>query len=513
MNSLLRVLCGAVFLIILLPVIPLRADEAGENVAVDISAKPAAEHTDANGSEEDHGGAAAGAAAHPSLGRDLWVVTVLPFAALLLCIAICPLFFAHWWEKNQNKGIIVAVLAIPLALILILAVDQGWLHDLLEKVKEYISFMILLGALYIISGGIYVKGSLNGTPLANTGILALGAVIASIVGTTGASVLLIRPLLRANKTRVNKAHIVVLFIFVVSNCGGLLTPLGDPPLFLGFLKGVPFEWTLQLWPQWLMVNLLLLITFNVWDQIAFAKEEKVRAGSQLEDVMKHEPIGVQGALNFIFLTGIVATIYFTGRLTKGDPRYWGISEAVMAVLGVAAYFTTAKVNRENNKFTFAPIIEVAVLFIGIFITMAPALQILNSWGQGERTVLGLAFGMSQPWHFFWASGALSSFLDNAPTYLTFAATASGMNGIPVDNSPYLAKLVEKAPKLLVAISCGSVFMGANTYIGNGPNFMVKAIAEENGVKMPSFAGYMAYSGLVLIPIFILVTLVFFVSWS
>ncbi|MCE9528023.1 MAG: sodium:proton antiporter, partial [Planctomycetales bacterium] len=329
-------------------------------------------------------------------------------------------------------------------------------------------------------------------------------------------VLLIRPLLRANKTRVNKAHIVVLFIFVVSNCGGLLTPLGDPPLFLGFLKGVPFEWTLRLWKQWALVNFLLLAIFNVWDQFVFDKEEKERAGSQLEEVMKHEPIGVQGGLNFVFLAGIVITIYLTGLLTKGDPKYWGISELVMAGLALAAYFTTAKKNRENNKFTFAPIIEVAVLFIGIFITMAPALQILNSWGKHERDVLGIAFGMNAPWQFFWASGALSSFLDNAPTYLTFAATASGMQGITVGDGPYLKELVEgakAAPQLLAAISCGSVFMGANTYIGNGPNFMVKAIAEENGVKMPSFFGYMAYSGMVLIPIFIVVTLIFFISWA
>ena len=470
--------------------------------------KPAAEHE-----EKNHAGRQAGAAPHVNLGRTLPVWTVLPFVALLLCIAIFPLANPHWWEHNTNKGIIVALLAIPLALVLVLAIEMAWMHDLFEKVKEYTSFMILLGALYIISGGIFVKGSLNGTPLANTGILALGAVIASIIGTTGASVLLIRPLLRANKTRVNKAHIVVLFIFIVSNCGGLLTPLGDPPLFLGFLKGVPFEWTLRLWPQWLLVNSLLLVIFCIWDQLVFAREEKERAGSQLEEVMKHEPLGIQGALNFLFLAGIVVTIYLTGRFTKGDARYWGISELVMLVLALAAYFTTAKENRENNKFTFAPIIEVAVLFIGIFITMAPALQILNSWGKQERYVLGIAFGMSEPWQFFWASGALSSFLDNAPTYLTFAATASGMNGIPVDDTPYLAKLVDKAPEILAAISCGSVFMGANTYIGNGPNFMVKAIAEENGVKMPSFFGYMAYSGCVLIPIFIVVTLVFFVGWA
>jgi Na+/H+ antiporter NhaD/arsenite permease-like protein len=525
MTSLLRVLCGSCLVLFLLSSVALCAEEepAGakadsetiEKTAVEKESKPAAEHKD----EHEHAGAhgakgAAGAAVHPNLGQNLYVFTVLPFIALLGCIAICPLFFSHWWEHNKNKGIIVAALSVPLALYLILGVDQAWIHDLFEKIKEYISFMILLGALYIISGGIFVKGSLNGTPLANTCILALGAVIASIIGTTGASVLLIRPLLRANRTRVNKAHIVVLFIFVVSNCGGLLTPLGDPPLFLGFLKGVPFEWTLRLWPQWALVNFLLLAIFNVWDQIVFAKEEKERAGSQLEEVMKHEPIGVQGGLNFLFLTGIVATIYLSGRFSAP----WGISEAAMALLALAAYFTTAKENRENNKFTFAPIIEVAVLFIGIFITMAPALQILNSWGKHERGVLGLEFGMTEPWQFFWASGALSSFLDNAPTYLTFAATACGLKGVAVGDGPYLGEFLNLpaasgAVQLLAAVSCGSVFMGANTYIGNGPNFMVKAIAEENGVKMPSFFGYIAYSGMVLIPIFIVVTLIFFISWT
>lgn len=510
MNRLFLALCGLLFLY-LLPPLALLADEAAEKGAADAKVKSAAKDAGPKDHNPAHqaGGAddGTGAAAHQSLGQNLSVLTVLPFVALLGFIAICPLFFAHWWEKNQNKGIIVGLLSVPLALYLIFLVDVNWSHDLLEKIKEYISFMILLGALYIISGGIYVKGSLNGTPLANTCILALGAVIASIIGTTGASVLLIRPLLRANKSRQNKAHIVVLFIFIVSNCGGLLTPLGDPPLFLGFLKGVPFEWTLQLWPQWLLVNLLLLVIFNVWDQFALDKEEKERAGSQLEEVMKHEPIGIQGMLNFVFLAGIVATIFFSGQFSFR----WGVSELLMLVIAGLAYFTTPKENRENNKFTFAPIIEVAVLFIGIFITMAPALQILNSWGKDEREVFGFAFGMKDPMQFFWASGALSSFLDNAPTYLTFAATACGIEKIAVDDTPYLAQLVKAAPKLLAAVSCGSVFMGANTYIGNGPNFMVKAIAEENGVKMPSFFGYMAYSGCILIPIFIVVTLLFFRS--
>src|SRR4051812_28254385 len=279
------------------------------------------------------------------MGATLELWTVLPFVTLLLCIAILPLALPHWWEHNRNKAFIVGVLSAIVASYLIAFHGRHGLHELLDKLHEYASFIILLSALYIISGGIYVKGSLSGTPLANTGLLAIGAVLASIIGTTGASVLLIRPLLRANKSRVAKAHIVVFFIFVVSNCGGLLTPLGDPPLFLGFLKGVPFLWTLQLWPQWLTVNLALLFIFNIWDQYALDKEEKERAGSQLEEVMKHEPIGIQGMLNFVFLAGIVATIFLSGQYSFP----WGVSEGMMAILALAAYFTTAKENRENNK--------------------------------------------------------------------------------------------------------------------------------------------------------------------
>ena len=374
---------------------------------------------------------------------------------------------------------------------------------------------MLLGALYVISGGIYIGGSLSGTPLANTAMLALGGLLASFIGTTGASVLLVRPLLRANASRERKVHIVVFFIFIVSNCGGLLTPLGDPPLYLGFLKGVPFEWTLiHLWPQWLLVNGLLVVMFHVLDQIVLNIEERQRPGSQLEQVMQHEPVRIEGKFNFLLLLGVVATIYASGRgLGWGGKTWpWGVQEALMAGLAVVSYVVTPAANHQRNRFTFGPILEVAVLFLGIFITMAPALLILNAWGKGERLVLGIAFGLDRPWQFFWATGVLSSFLDNAPTYLTLAATACGLNGVNVEGSRYLAEFLQRggdAVALLTAISCGAVFMGANTYIGNGPNFMVKAIAEENGVKMPSFFGYMVYSGLILIPLFVLTTLIFF----
>jgi Na+/H+ antiporter NhaD/arsenite permease-like protein len=456
---------------------------------------------------DDHAG---DAAKHASLGAKLPLWTVIPFVALLLCIAILPLAQPHWWEHNRNKGIVAGVLAAIVAIYLLAVHPQHGLHELVDKLKEYASFIILLAALYVISGGIYIKGSLSGTPLANTILLAIGAMLASFIGTTGASVLLIRPLLRANRTRVAKAHIVVFFIFIVSNCGGLLTPLGDPPLFLGFLKGVPFLWTMQqLWREWLVVNLALLVIFHIYDEVVFAREERARHGSQLEEALKHESVGIEGALNFAFLGGIIVTIYCSGQFRWS----FGVQEGLMFGLAVLAYLTTSAANRLANKFTFGPIIEVAVLFIGIFITMAPALQILNAWGGDERDVLGWNFGMRHPWEFFWASGVLSSFLDNAPTYLTFAATAAGQQGIAVEDARYLEEYLTKggadAAALLAAVSCGAVFMGANTYIGNGPNFMVKAIAEENGVKMPSFFGYMAYSGAILIPLFIVVTLIFF----
>jgi Na+/H+ antiporter NhaD/arsenite permease-like protein len=454
--------------------------------------------------------------AEEDIGRALALWTVLPFVLLLLAIAVLPLVAGHWWEHNRNKALVAALLSLPIVLLLPLAYGAVGLHELQHKGMEYASFIVLLGSLFVITGGVYVGGSLAGTPLVNTGVLALGAVIASLVGTTGASVLLVRPLLRANAARERKVHIVVFFIFVVSNCGGLLTPLGDPPLFLGYLKGVPFEWTFQLWREWLLVNGALLLLFNFWDQRVLAAEERARPGAQLEEVQKHEPLRIEGGLNFLFLAGVVATIYCAGAGigTGGEPWPFGLQEGGMLALAAAAWLTTRRENRARNRFTWTPIVEVAVLFAGIFATMTPALLILNAWGQGQREVLGMSFGMREPWQFFWGSGLLSSFLDNAPTYLTFASTACGLEGVPLEGR-YLAQLLAHTeqsgigPHLLMAISCGSVFMGANTYIGNGPNFMVKAIAEEAGVRMPSFFGYMAYSGLILLPLFGIVTLAFF----
>ncbi len=439
------------------------------------------------------------------MGAALPLWTVLPFALLLLAIALLPLVAHRFWESNRNKGIVAAALAAPFALYLALAHGADGLDELRHAALDYLSFIILLGSLYVISGGIHLRGSLAGTAAANTAILGIGAVLANLIGTTGASMVLVRPLLRANEERHRRTHIVVFFIFVVSNCGGLLTPLGDPPLFLGFLKGVPFAWTLQLWKEWLLVNGLLLLIFNFYDQRVLTREE-AREPEMVRQVLEHEPLRLEGRHNLLYLAGIVLVIIGKGQGwgAGGGDWPWGVQEGLMLALAAAAYAATRSEIRGRNRFTFGPIVEVAVLFAGIFITMIAPLLILNARGR--------ELGLSEPWQFFWATGVLSSFLDNAPTYLTFAAAAAGRFGISVESGRYLGELLAQGPAaaaLLQAISCGAVFMGANTYIGNGPNFMVKAIAEESGVQMPSFFGYMAWSVGVLIPIFVVVTWVFF----
>jgi Na+/H+ antiporter NhaD/arsenite permease-like protein len=330
---------------------------------------------------------------------------------------------------------------------------------------------------------------------------------------------LIRPLLRANKIRQHKAHILIFFTFIVCNIGGLLTPLGDPPLFLGFLKGVPFTWTFRLWPQWLLANGILLALFYVYDNVIFRREDIATPGDLDEDVIKARvPIHVVGKRNFLFLAGVVAVIYLSGVTTEALNRALaargvtgefaqelcakGLQCLGMLLMAALSLKYTPKTYHKENSFAWGPIVEVAVLFAGIFLTMIPAIQLLN--------YLGPRLPVKEPWHFFWASGALSSFLDNTPTYITYAATAAGSKGIPAVGlylSEYLAR--PGAAEILAAISCGAVFMGANTYIGNAPNFMVKAIAEENKVKMPSFFGYMGYSLAILIPLFVLITLIFF----
>jgi Na+/H+ antiporter NhaD/arsenite permease-like protein len=437
--------------------------------------------------------------------HDVPLESLAPFAALLLAIALMPLAAPQFWENNRNKALVSLGLALPIALWLVLAHGSAGFDELAHRAMEFASFIVLLGALYVISGGIYLRGSFSGTPLVNTGLLAIGAVLASAIGTTGASVLLVRPLLRANQRRTRKTHLVVFFIFVVSNCGGLLTPLGDPPLFLGFLKGVPFEWTFRLWRGWLLVNGALLLIFNFWDQWALNRDEREGKEALLEVVQRHEPFGVLGARNLAPLAGIVAILLASGSGigTSGEPWPFGVSEIAMVALAVASWAITNREIHRVNHFTWHPIVEVTVLFAGIFVAMTPALLYLNQHAA--------SFGIETPMHFFWATGVLSSFLDNAPTYLSFAATACGLDGIPLEGrflATYLAAGGDN-PMILAAISTGAVFMGALTYIGNGPNFMVKAIAEHAGVPMPSFFGFMAYSFLVLLPLFVLASLVFF----
>lgn len=441
------------------------------------------------------------------LRQSLAPWTVIPFALMLGSIAIFPLAARHWWERNANKLIVAAVLSAPVLVTLLASYGAVGGFELFEKAREYVSFICLLGALFVISGGIYVQGSLDGTPALNTVLLGIGAVLASAVGTTGASMLLLRPLLSANEMRLRKAHVVVFFIFVVSNCGGLLTPLGDPPLFLGFLKGVPFEWTLsRLWPLWLAVNGILLAVFLAVDKVIFEREEVARPGSQREQVMEHAPLRVKGVFNLVLLGGVVFVVFASGRgLFHGGSTWpFGIQEGAMLLLAAASFVLTPRTIHAMNHFVFGPIIEVAVLFAGIFVTMTPALLLLN--------VHGARLGVTEPWHFFWATGALSSVLDNAPTYLTMSAAAAGMVGVPAEGR-FLAVVLTHArgDAILQAISAGAVLMGANTYIGNGPNFMVKAVAEHRGVRMPSFFGYMAYSGAILVPIFVALTFIFFRS--
>jgi Na+/H+ antiporter NhaD/arsenite permease-like protein len=401
----------------------------------------------------------------------------LPFVGLLLSIAVLPLAAPRFWESNLRKLGVCVLLGGPVLVLYARARPDALVH----VASDYVSFIVLLGGLFVISGGILLEGDLEATPRTNAAFLGCGALLASFVGTTGASMLLIRPLLQTNRERKHVAHTVVFFIFLVSNIGGCLTPLGDPPLFLGYLLGVPFTWTLRLLVPWLFTTGLVLGVYLLWDLRAHARE----ATTDLRrDSCEVRPLRVAGKENLVLLAGVVAAVAFLAAPAR---------EVVIVGLAWLSFVSTDSDRRKANRFTFHPILEVAALFAGIFVTMLPALDLLRARGS--------ELGIREPWQFFWATGALSSFLDNAPTYLTFLALAQGL-GLP-------AEVVGVPGSILGAISLGAVFMGANTYIGNGPNFMVRSIAEERGVKMPSFGGYMLYSGAVLLPIFVLVTAVFF----
>jgi Na+/H+ antiporter NhaD/arsenite permease-like protein len=444
------------------------------------------------------------------IGALLPLWSTIPFVGILLSIALFPLFAPRFWHRHFPK--FSAFWALMLALPFLYAYRGIAAHEIAHiYIVDYIPFIILLWALFVVSGGIYVKGSLRGSPAVNTALLLIGTLLASLIGTTGASMLLIRPVLRSNAWRRHKVHTLIFFIFLISNIGGALTPLGDPPLFLGFLHGVPFFWTMKLLPQMAFASLWLLIVYFVLDTFYYRSEQKTA-----KPLSAKEPLSIQGLHNFIYLAGIIGGVLFSGLVKLGEVNIFGIHQAVqniirdavLIIMGLLSLVTTKAAIRKANEFGWGPILEVAYLFAGIFMTIIPALAILKA---GERGALGfLVRSVDLPSHYFWVTGILSSFLDNAPTYLTFFSSALGKFYPGMPEPQAVARLIVEKIPYLEAISAGAVFMGANTYIGNAPNFMVKSIAEEAGVPMPSFFGYMfKYSIPFLIVPFILITFIFY----
>lgn len=472
-------------------------------------------------------------ASAPSVPSLSWVA---PFAALLLCIAILPLVHAahHWWEQNRNKLIVGLILG---GVVLGHYATRGFgttahdpfLVDVLGRLGvafeehaghhvsapggaaaavavgnaalEYVPFIVLLFSLYTICGGIVLRGDIPAHPITNTAFLAVGGLLASFVGTTGASMLLIRPLLQTNIERTRKAHTIIFFIFIVSNIGGCLLPIGDPPLFLGYLRGVPFLWTSCLWKEWAFMLAILLVLYFIWDVYEY-RREPARAVSR--DEAEIVPLELAGKINLLWLVGVVLAVGLLDPSkavpgTNFRPPHF-LREGLQLTFVALSWLTTPRGLREAARFNFTAIGEVACLFIGIFLTMQVPIEILNA--------RGAELGLTRPWQFFWATGALSSFLDNAPTYVVFFETANAMTHAAGAGIFQLLDGNFIRQDLLVAISLGAVFMGANTYIGNGPNFMVKSIAEQSGVRMPSFFGYMLYSGCILLPLFALVSWLF-----
>lgn len=457
------------------------------------------------------------------IGELLPIWSIIPFVGMLLSIAIIPLVKGEWWEKNQ----LWVALAWSFIFLIPFTVAFGiheTIYELMESiVLDYIPFIVLLFGLFVVSGGIHIGGTMAGTTLNNVIMLAIGTFLASWIGTTGAAMLLIRPVLRANSWRKYKAHIVVFFIFLVANIGGCLTPLGDPPLFLGYLRGVPFFWTPEhILPLLLFNSIVLLALFAIIDKHFIKKEgNDGKEAAQLEEkATQRVPIKIEGAHNIIFLLIIIVAVILNGLIPQipaclnSDGQVIGINvwegvhlgfdyflQIVLILLAaLLSMITTKKTIRKSNNFEWAPIAEVAKLFIGIFITMIPALALLKA--------NGASLGIDSPVKFFWATGSLSAFLDNSPTYVVFLTAAGALGS--ADAGSVVTTVGTVAPSILLAISAGAVFMGAITYIGNAPNFMVKSIAERSNVKMPSFFGYMGWSCAILIPLFILDTLIFFI---
>jgi Na+/H+ antiporter NhaD/arsenite permease-like protein len=451
---------------------------------------------------------AAESSGHGIDGSDLSLLWTLPFAGILLSIAIFPLVAEHWWHHNFGKvsAFWAATLVVPM---IIEFGFEATLYEVLHAyLLEYIPFIILLLALFTVSGGIRIKGYLKGTPEVNTGILLLGTILASWMGTTGAAMLLIRPILRANEWRSTKKHIVIFFIFLVANVGGSLTPLGDPPLFLGFLQGVDFFWTTtHLFWEMTFVSIILLVIYYFWDRHLYNKETNVAPKDD-----GSEPLGIEGSWNLLLILGVVGAVLFSGLADLGEFTIYHVHvtvqnlvrDGLLLLITWLSWIITSKESRAANGFNWFPIQEVGKLFAGIFITIITPIAMLKAANLGEGALVFVNEAVfneaGEPINemFFWITGLLSAFLDNAPTYLVFFNAAGGDAQV----------LMTEMSHTLMAVSSGAVFFGALSYIGNAPNFMVKSIAEQNGVKMPSFGAYLIWSMGILVPIYLLVTFLF-----
>ena len=428
---------------------------------------------------------------------------LIPFVVMLLSIAIMPLIFPRLWGENVNKLLFVLIISLPTAIML---TREGLTENLKHQILyDYIPFIALLAALYVVTGGIHIHYSTTPTPIVNAAIMFIGYGLASVVGTTGAAMLLIRPLLEINRDRQYKIHTILFFIAMVANCGGVLTPLGDPPLFLLYLRGAEFSWFQTLFPQWVFVGSLLLFVYVAIDTYIWKRKEVIGVRPRSEDE-EDEPIKISfsGAVNLFYLSAILLAVAFINpheipaMVEEDAPWYMRfLREIVLVMVLLFSVATTREKVRKMNHFSWEPITEVAIMFIGIFVTMTPALLYLS-----ENAA---SLGITTPAQFFYASGGLSSFLDNAPTAVAFYTVATGL---PITEGAAVAAGISDS--LLTAIALGSVLFGALTYIGNGPNFMVKAIAENDGVRMPSFFGYIfKFSLIVLLPTYILMALIFF----
>lgn len=428
------------------------------------------------------------------------VYSLIPFILMLLSIAVIPVVSEKFWDNNRNKLIISLILSIPTIIWLVI---NGMTHELEHALLfDYVPFIILLFALFVVTGGIFVDGDIEATPKNNTILLTIGTILASFMGTTGAAMLLIRTLIKINSERKHKTHSIMFFIATVANAGGLLTPIGDPPLFMMYLRGVPFDWFFRLAPEWFLTNSLLLIIYFLLDRYYYAKEDKESID---KDKVELQPLKIVGNLNFLWLLGIILAVAFINPnyfpIFKENHYLAFVREAVILVFAGLSILLTKKAIRKANNFNWHPIEEVAFLFFGIFTTMVPAIAYLEHHAS--------EFGISSPLSFYYSTGILSAFLDNTPTAVTFYSLSLGLvNEFPQQFAGM--DLIAGIPvSIMIAISLSSVFFGGMTYIGNGPNFMVKAIAEKDGVKMPHFFGYMyKFSLIFLLPIFILVQLLF-----